>query len=93
MTKSQLIEKVSEKMGGTLSKKDMELIVNSLFGNMANALKEGEKIEIRGLGSFKPIIRGKRIGRNPKTGAKVNVSSKKAIFFKPGKELKERVDN
>lgn len=93
MTKSQLVEIVTEKLAGTLSKKDAELIVNTLFQDMGDALKSGDKIEIRGVGSFKTIPRGKRVGRNPKTGEKVEVAEKKAIFFKPGKELKERVDS
>jgi integration host factor subunit beta len=93
MTKSQLIEIVTEKLAGSLSKKDTELIVNTLFRDMADALKSGDKIEIRGVGSFKTITRGERLGRNPKTGEKVNVAEKKAVFFKPGKELKERVDS
>ena len=93
MTKSQLVELVTEKLSGSLSKKDAELIVNTLFKDMGNALKSGDKIEIRGVGSFKTIARGERVGRNPKTGEKVEVAEKKAIFFKPGKELKERVDS
>ena len=93
MTKSQLVEVVAEKLAGSLSKKDAELIVNTLFQDMGNALKNGDKIEIRGVGSFKTITRSQRIGRNPKTGEKVEVAEKKAIFFKPGKELKERVDS
>ncbi len=93
MTKSQLIDMVSEKLADTLNKKDAELIVNTLFRDMANALKNGDKIEIRGLGSFKTVTRDARVGRNPKSGEKVNVAQKRAIFFKPGKELKERADN
>ena len=93
MTKSQLIEKISEKLADTMSKKDTELIVNTLFRDMATALKKGDKIELRGLGSFKVITRDERLGRNPKTGEKVKVECKRAIFFKPGKELKERVDS
>lgn len=93
MTKSQLIDKLSDKLADTLSKKDAELIVNILFQDMSNALKSGDKIEIRGLGSFKVISRRERIGRNPKTGEKVRVPEKKAVFFKPGKELKDRADN
>ena len=93
MTKSQLIENLSEKLPESLSKKDAELIVNIIFRDMSEALKNGEKIEIRGLGSFKVITRKARIGRNPKTGEKVEVHEKKAVFFKPGKELKERADN
>ena len=93
MTKSELIESLFEKLSDTLSKKDAELIVNIIFKEMSKALKEGDKIEIRGLGSFKIISRRSRIGRNPKSGEKVSVPEKKAVFFKPGKELKERADN
>ncbi len=93
MTKSELIESLSEKLSDSLNKKDAELIVNIIFKEMSKALKDGEKIEIRGLGSFKIISRRSRIGRNPKTGEKVSVPEKKAVFFKPGKELKERADN
>jgi len=92
MTKSQLIDKISEKLAGSLGKKDNELIVNTVFRDMSNSLKEGDKIEIRGFGSFKIIERGERLGRNPKTGEKVKVARKKAVFFKTGKDLKERVD-
>ena len=93
MTKSQLIDKLSDRLNDTLSKKDAELMVNILFKDMSNALKNGDKIEIRGLGSFKVISRRERVGRNPKTGDKVKVPEKKAVFFKPGKELKDRADN
>ena len=93
MTKSQLIEQLTAKLAGSLSKKDAELVVNILFSEMSSALQKGDKIEIRGLGSFKIVKRGSRVGRNPKTGEKVNVPQKKAVFFKPGKELKERADN
>ncbi len=93
MTKSELIESLSEKLSDSLNKKDAELIVNIIFKEMSRALRDGEKIEIRGLGSFKIISRRSRIGRNPKTGEKVSVPEKKAVFFKPGKELKERADN
>ena len=93
MTKSQLIEELLERLKDTLSKKDAELIVNLMFNDMSEALKSDDKIEIRGLGSFKVITRKARTGRNPKTGATVDVPEKKAVFFKPGKEIKERADN
>lgn len=93
MTKSQLIDKIADKLADIMSKKDAELIINTLFRDMGNALKKGDKIELRGLGSFKVITRDERLGRNPKTGEKVQVERKRAIFFKPGKELKERVDS
>ena len=93
MTKSQLIDEIADQLAHTMSKKDAELIINTLFRDMGNALKKGDKIELRGLGSFKVITRDERFGRNPKTGEKVKVERKRAIFFKPGKELKERVDS
>ena len=93
MTKGRLIEIVSEKLPGILDKKDVKLAVNSLFKDMAQALIEGDKVEIRGLGSFKIVSLNGRIGRNPKNGDKVNIPAKKRVHFKPGKELKERVDN
>jgi len=93
MTKSELIDKLSEELSKSISKKDAELIINIIFREMSNALKKGDKIEIRGLGSFKVITRRARDGRNPKTGKKVSVPEKKAVFFKPGKELKERADS
>jgi len=91
MTKSGLIEKVAE---GTphISKKDTEVVVNTIFDAMTDALKKGERIEIRGFGSFQVKIREAREGRNPKTGAEVHIPAKKTPFFKVGKELKEMVD-
>jgi integration host factor subunit beta len=91
MTKSGLIEKVAE---GTphISKKDTEVVVNTIFDAMTDALKKGERIEIRGFGSFQVKIREAREGRNPKTGEPVHISAKKTPFFKVGKELKELVD-
>ena len=91
MTKSDLVSKVAEHMPH-VSKKDTEMIVNSVFQNMAESLKRGDRIEIRGFGSFQVKLRESREGRNPKTGAIVSIPSKRAPFFKVGKELKERVN-
>ena len=91
MTKSELIEAIARKQKH-LPAKDVELAVNLLFNSMADALKQGQKIEIRGFGSFKAIQREARVGRNPKTGEKVDVAPKRTVHFKAGKELKERVD-
>lgn len=90
MTKSDLIEKLSEQ--GKLSKKQAETIVAHVFDAMMEAMKAGDRIEIRGFGSFKVKSYKPYTGRNPKTGEKVQVRSKKLPFFKVGKELKEMVD-
>src|SRR5262249_46246847 len=91
MTKSGLIEAVAEKTPH-ISKKDTEIVVNTIFDSMATALREGERIEIRGFGSFQVKVREAREGRNPKTGEPVHISAKRTPFFKVGKELKEMVD-
>ena len=91
MTKSDLVTVVSDRMSH-ISKKDTETIVNSVFESMAEALKQGERIEIRGFGSFQVKTRDSREGRNPKTGQLVSIPTKRTPFFKVGKELKERVD-
>lgn len=92
MTKAQLIERVSERTSG-LTKHQTELIVNAIFNSIKEALYRGDKIEIRGFGSFRLRQRRMREGRNPKTGTTVSVPSKKVPFFKAGKELKELVDS
>ncbi|MEK6713442.1 MAG: integration host factor subunit beta [Nitrospirota bacterium] len=91
MTKTDLIEKVSLQTDG-LTKKQTEIIVNMLFDSIKDALAGGEKIEIRGFGSFRIRKRQTREGRNPKTGKNVSVPEKRVPFFKAGKELKEMVD-
>lgn len=91
MTKTDLIEKVSLQTDG-LTKKQTEIIVNMLFDSIKEALAGGDKIEIRGFGSFRIRQRRTREGRNPKTGQNVFVPEKKVPFFKAGKELKELVD-
>ncbi len=91
MTKSGLIEEVAKRTPH-ISKKDTEVVVNTIFDSMTQALKEGERIEIRGFGSFQVKTRDAREGRNPKTGEPVQISAKRTPFFKVGKELKEMVD-
>ena len=91
MTKSDLIEKLSEQ--GRLSKKQAEMVVALVFDSMMAAMKTGDRIEIRGFGSFKVKHYKPYTGRNPKTGEKVEVRPKKLPFFKVGKELKELVDH
>ena len=90
MNKSQLIEALAK--SENLALKKAEEIVNTVFGDMEKALTDGQRVEIRGFGSFKiKKYEGYR-GRNPKTGEIIEVSPKKLPFFKVGKELKERVD-
>ncbi len=89
MTKSQLIEAVSERIN--LPKKRAEDIVNAVFDTMADALVENRRIEVRGFGSFSIREYDARMGRNPRTNEAVEVDAKKSIHFKVGKELRERV--
>jgi integration host factor subunit beta len=91
MTKSELIEKVVESHG-MLNVKISELVVNTVFDSIEEALKAGDKVEIRGFGSFTIRERLGREARNPKSGEVVRIPSKKTPFFKTGKELKERVN-
>jgi integration host factor subunit beta len=91
MTKSELIEKLSTKQK-QLAYKDVELAVKTILDRMGQSLSNGERIEIRGFGSFSLHYRPPRMGRNPKTGASVALGSKYVPHFKPGKELRERVD-
>jgi len=91
MTKSGLIERVAE-LTPHISKKDTEVVGNTILDSMTEALKQGERIEIRGFGSFQVKVREAREGRNPKTGEEVRIPAKRTPFFKVGKELKEKVD-
>lgn len=91
MTKSELIEIVANKQPH-LAFKDVELSVKTLLEQMSEALSSGERIEIRGFGSFSLHHRPPRIGRNPKTGDSVALPGKYVPHFKPGKELRERVN-
>src|SRR5499425_320265 len=88
MTKAELVEEVSRV--SDLTKKHSEVIVDTVFKSIIDALHRGEKIELRGFGSFRLRKREPRKGRNPKTGDKVDVPPKKVPYFKPGKELKNR---
>jgi integration host factor subunit beta len=92
MTKSDLVQTLSEKIS-TLTKKECEVIVDTVFHNMRDALHKGEKIEIRGFGSFTVRVRRAKEGRNPKTGEKVSIPEKRIPFFKVGKELRELVNS
>jgi len=91
MTKSELIEIISAKQKH-LPSKDVELAVKQLLEIMSDALATGERIEIRGFGSFSLHYRPPRMGRNPKTGSAVALPGKHVPHFKPGKELRERVN-
>ena len=90
MTKADLVEKIAAQVD--LSKKDSEIVVNTVFRSIVSALAQGDKVELRGFGSFRTRARESRIGRNPKTGDKVEVPEKKVPFFKPGKNLKKLVN-
>jgi len=90
MTKADLVDKVTSL--GDLTRRDGEVIVDTLFDSVIGALKSGDKIEIRGFGSFRTRQRNARTGRNPKTGAKVDVTAKRVPFFKPSKELRDSVN-
>ena len=92
MTKSELIEMIARKQKH-LPAKDVELAVKHLLDLMSDALSNGERIEIRGFGSFSLHFRPPRIGRNPKTGEAVALSGKYVPHFKPGKDLRERVND
>jgi len=91
MTKAELVEEVARST--QLTKKHAEIIVNTVFDSIVDSLKAGEKIELRGFGSFRIRHRRPRIGRNPKTGAKVKVPAKRIPYFKPGKDLREMLND
>ncbi len=88
MTKSELIESIASQHPN-MTKKNIEFIINSVFKSIKDSLQKGDKVEIRGFGSFKIREKNSKVGRNPKTGSKVNVPEKKVPYFKPGKEIKE----
>lgn len=90
MTKADLVEKVTRL--GDLTRRDGEVIVETIFESVIGALQKGDKIEIRGFGSFRIRQRNPRIGRNPKTGERVEVPAKRVPYFKPSKELRDLVN-
>lgn len=92
VTKSELIERIAQKQS-QLAYRDVELAVKSILEYMAQTLASGERIEIRGFGSFSLHYRPSRVGRNPKTGEPVSLPEKHVPHFKPGKELRDRVDS
>src|SRR5579863_4672868 len=91
MTKAELIEEVSRVV--EMTRKDSEVIVEAIFDSVVRALRGNDKIEIRGFGSFRTRQRQPRVGRNPKTGARVDVPAKRIPYFKPSKELKDLVNS
>lgn len=91
MTKSELIELIARRQT-QFSQKDVELAVNQIIDSMIESLSEGDRIEIRGFGSFSLHHRQARVGRNPKTGENVELGEKRVPHFKPGKSLRDEVD-
>ena len=90
MTKAELVEKVSAQIN--LTKKQTEVVVNTVFQSITDSLSSGKKVELRGFGSFRIRERNARVGRNPKSGAQVDVPAKRVPFFKAGEEVRELVD-
>ncbi len=90
MTKADLVAEIAQAAG--LTKNEAEAVVNTVLGSIVEALQHGDKVELRGFGSFRLRIRKPRVGRNPKTGEKVHVPGKAVPYFKPGKELKEMLN-
>ena len=90
MTKADLVEEVGKVT--ELTRKDSEVIVDTLFESVIKALRVGDKLEVRGFGSFRVRQRNARVGRNPKTGEKVEVPAKRVPYFKPSKELKDLIN-
>ena len=91
MTKAELVDVVTR--NSELSRKDTEVIVQTVLDSIVDSLKTGEKVELRGFGSFRLRERAPRDGRNPKTGEKVFVPAKRVPYFKPGKDLKELINS
>ncbi len=91
MTKADLVDKIAEKKPG-LTRKQVEIVVNTVLDGIKDALSREDKVEIRGFGSFRIRHRRAKEGRNPKTGETVSVPPKKVPFFKAGKEMREMVD-
>jgi len=92
MTKSELVDAVVE-LEGQITRREAEVVVNNILSAIGDALGRGERVELRGFGSFYTKERDARVGRNPKTGASVQVPAKIVPQFKPGKELRDRVDS
>jgi integration host factor subunit beta len=91
MIKSELIKRISSQ-NPHLYDRDIEKVVNAIFDEMVEALRRGDRVELRGFGAFSPKIRGARKGRNPRTGAEVQVAKKVIPLFKTGKEMRARLN-
>ena len=91
MTKADLVEIVARE--ADMTKKDVEQLVEIIFDSIVSTLNNGDKIELRGFGSFRVRERSARKGRNPKTGEPVDIPAKRVAYFKPGKDLKEIINN
>lgn len=91
MTKADLIEELSSVL--EVTRKEAEVIIEAILDGVVRALRNGDKVEIRGLGSFRTRQREPRVGHNPKTGARVEVPTKRIPYFKPSKELKDLVNS
>ncbi len=92
MTKSELIQRLAKRYPH-LYQRDIEVLVNTMFDEITNALGAGNRVELRGFGAFSVRERDARAARNPKNGAMVSVGKRHAIYFRTGKELRERVIN
>ena len=92
MVKSELVQVLKEKLP-ELQQRDVELAVNCILAQMSNAIIKGERIEVRGFGSFDLRPRAPRIGRNPKTGESLSLPAKVVLHFKPGREMKDRINS
>ncbi len=90
MTKSDLVERVAEKLD--ITKKEAEAIVGIVFGSIVEAIEKEEKVELRGFGCFKVKTKRARKGRNPRTGEEIDIPAKRVPYFKPGKDMKEAVN-
>jgi len=91
MTKSELVQKLSQQFSD-MSQKDVEKAVDLIFSEISTALGKGNRVELRGFGAFSVRYRDRRVGRNPRTGQKVQVEGKNIPFFKAGKALRERLN-
>ncbi|MFT6580285.1 MAG: integration host factor subunit beta [Alphaproteobacteria bacterium] len=92
MTKSELIARIAE-MNPQLYQRDVERIVSTVFEEITTALSRGDRVELRGFGAFSVKARNARVGRNPRTGASVEVDAKAVPFFKTGKQLRDQINN
>ncbi len=91
MQKAEIVAEIAEKVD--VSQKDIKEVIEAFFVEVGNILAKGKRIELRGFGVFKPILRKEKMGRNPKTGEAITIPKKMAVIFKPGKELKNKVED